>query len=346
MEAWMNTWASYPATYRQAEVQRILATIQRGGCVAVIGLSGAGKSNLLGFLARRVQVPDLEWVLLDGNRLQRVDAAGFWQLVGAGLGCGDEVSDVEAVLSQRLHNPQQRVCLVMDRFDALPKAEMELVAGNLRALRDSFKYQLGYVVGVRRALLAHSELAELFFAGMLWLGPLAQADALWSVAQFANRAGLNWPIEVQERIYQLSGGYASLLRAICEAFADGVELEEGALCFNPSVQARLNEFWADQPDAEALRLSGLEHHAWLSRRADEELTALEHRLLEALRANSGEVCEKDDLIRMVWREDQVFERGVRDDSLAQLVRRLRQKIGSQAIQTLPGRGYRLIRGNE
>jgi DNA-binding winged helix-turn-helix (wHTH) protein len=54
---------------------------------------------------------------------------------------------------------------------------------------------------------------------------------------------------------------------------------------------------------------------------------------------------KDDLIRAVWPEDRVYSTGVRDDSLAQLVRRLRQKIEAdpahpQRLQTIPGREYR------
>jgi DNA-binding winged helix-turn-helix (wHTH) protein len=36
--------------------------------------------------------------------------------------------------------------------------------------------------------------------------------------------------------------------------------------------------------------------------------------------------------------------GLRDDSLAQLIRRLRQKIGAGCIQTIPGRGYRYTAG--
>ena len=63
------------------------------------------------------------------------------------------------------------------------------------------------------------------------------------------------------------------------------------------------------------------------------------------KANAQQVCSKDDLIRAVWPEDRVYSAGVRDDSLAQLVRRLRQKIESdpahpQRLQTIPGRGYR------
>lgn len=74
-----------------------------------------------------------------------------------------------------------------------------------------------------------------------------------------------------------------------------------------------------------------------------QLTANEHRLLIYLQAHSGKVCAKDDLIRAVWSEEVIIE-GLRDDSLAQLVRRLRQKIEADPskprfIHTAPGRGY-------
>ena len=75
------------------------------------------------------------------------------------------------------------------------------------------------------------------------------------------------------------------------------------------------------------------------------LTAAEHCLLEYLRAHAGQVCAKDDLIQAVWSEDRIFQRGLRDDSLAQLIRRLRRKIEPDPdaplhILTVPGRGYR------
>jgi DNA-binding response OmpR family regulator len=76
-----------------------------------------------------------------------------------------------------------------------------------------------------------------------------------------------------------------------------------------------------------------------------QLTAKEHLLWEYFLAHPDQVCEKDDLIRAVWPEDRIFERGIRDDSLAQLIRRLREKIEPVPstplhIHTVPGRGYR------
>jgi DNA-binding winged helix-turn-helix (wHTH) protein len=59
---------------------------------------------------------------------------------------------------------------------------------------------------------------------------------------------------------------------------------------------------------------------------------------------AAEFCERDALIRAVWPEDAIYEAGVRDSSLAQLVRRLRVKVepepgAPQLIETVTGRGY-------
>jgi two-component system alkaline phosphatase synthesis response regulator PhoP len=75
-----------------------------------------------------------------------------------------------------------------------------------------------------------------------------------------------------------------------------------------------------------------------------ELTAKEHLLLEYMKTHSNEVCTKDELVHAVWPEDVIYEQGIRDESLAQLVRRLRVKIEPDPnephfIQTIPGRGY-------
>jgi hypothetical protein len=77
------------------------------------------------------------------------------------------------------------------------------------------------------------------------------------------------------------------------------------------------------------------------------LTAKEFDLLSYFLDNEGTICEKDALIRAVWPEDKVYEEGIRDDSLAQLVRRLRTKIEPDPsdptyLQTVPGRGYRFV----
>lgn len=359
----MSVWDSYPPTYRQTEVQRILSAVRAGNCAAVLGLSGAGKSNLLGFIAHRVKPPDApEFLLLDCNRLREPSAAAFLDLLAASLAGTNEAASpyLDVLLARRLAGAPGGLCLLVDRLDALPADEMGRLAGNLRALRDAFKYTLTFVIGARQPVDTASELAELFFAHTLWLGVLSPEDARWSAASYATRAGLDWNQDTLGQLVALSRGYPSLLRACCEAHAGGVALETEALRTYPAVRRRADEIWSDHPSAETLAQVGLASHPLLGAPPVAEaitrgeaaiidtstLTAAEHRLMLYFQQHAGEVCKKDDLIQSVWPEE-VHAAGLRDDSLAQLVRRLRTKIepdpsNPQHILTVAGRGYRYL----
>jgi hypothetical protein len=355
----MIVWDTYPASYRSSEVEAVLQALRAGECVSVVGLSGAGKSNLLGFIAQRVREAGLPaFILLDCNRLRQPSAAAFLDLLASQLGeadsegLGDSLSAVQRRLEKRLQESPHGVCLLVDRLDALPPEESAALAGNLRALRDAFKYALTLVVATRRPLPVDSELAELFYAHTLWLGALSREDARWSAAQYAARRGLAWEAEIVERLVDFSEGYPALLRAACEAYADGAALDSRALLAHPALQRRVEEFRRDQPSDEYLRRSGLSGHPWLRREAGQvdapaldraDLTAAELRLLQYFQAHPGQVCSKDALIGAVWPEE-IYVEGTRDDSLAQLVRRLRLKVEPdpsqpQRIKTVVGRGY-------
>ena len=339
----------YPPTYRQSEVSEICSAVQSGECVQVIGLSGAGKSNLSRFLTAQAPRPPV-FLLADCNRLKSPALNDFAALIAAA--CGADWPEntawpvLEATIGTALAHYEQGICLVLDRFEAVQSWSDSPIPANLRALRDQFKYQLTYVLTTRQPIDTHSELAELFFAHTLWLGPLSEKDAAWSIKAYAARRKVAWSEETVQAIYRLSGGYPAFLRAVCEAHASGTALEKTDLLEHPAVRRRLDEFLAQAPGAEAIECSRLDQVPLLGGHAAlQELTAKEAQLYAFLQANAQQVCSKDDLIRAVWPEDRVYSAGVRDDSLAQLVRRLRQKIESdpahpQRLQTIPGRGYR------
>ncbi len=354
----MPPWDSYPPTYRTNEIKAILNALCAGECVALVGLSGSGKSNLLGFLAHRISEGAPPWALVDCNRMTQATPAAFYGLVRRALGEPDAAESglevLETAIEARLAANAGKLCLLFDRFDALPDAIVPSIGGNLRSLRDEHKYDLTYVIASRRPPDARSELAELFFAHTLWLGPLSAQDGRWSAASYARRRGLEWDAATLDGILRLSGGYPAWLRAVCEAVADGAPLDPAELCRHPAVKLRLAEFWADEPTLEMLALSRLQGVPLLDDRParrsaahEPDLTAKELLLLDYFRAHPARVCEKDELIRAVWPEDRIFLKGVRDDSLAQLVRRLREKIeedpsSPKRIQTIPGRGYRYL----
>jgi len=237
------------------------------------------------------------------------------------------------------------LCLVFDRFDGLPLETQPALYGNLRALRDEHKYRLTYVTFTRHPLEGRSELAELFYAHTLWLGPLSESAARWAIDEYRQRSGQTWDEPVYHAILEVSGRYPSFLRAACEAVAasGGPPPEAAALRGHPAVRRRVEEFWASAVP-EDLRHSGLEGLPLLAQESN-ELTAKEALLLKYLQAHPGQVCEKDELMRAVWPEVKVYDDGLQDDSLAQLVRRLRRKIEPEPsnpshIFNVPGRGYR------
>ena len=371
----MSVWESYPPDYRSREVLQISTAVEAGESAAVVGLSGSGKSNLLGFMANRLgrkgNLPGVSqghpaFFLLDCNRLNEPSAdaqaqpkpEGLFRLALEALGYDPEKASFSALndaILQVLEN-SPGICLLLDRYDALgltgdSASPGSTLASNLRALRDRHKYELTYVIASRRPPDWRDELAELFYANTLWLGSLNESDARWNVERYAQRKNLTWSGQAVRRILQLSGGYPSLLRAVCEAYASDCPLELEPIGQHPAVRQRVEEFWADQPSQADLEASGLSGHPLLRKGRSaqkfvtDQLTAKEHQLWAYFEAHPNEVCDKDELIRAVWPEDVIFERGIRDDSLAQLIRRLREKIeplpsSPQHIHTIPGRGYR------
>jgi hypothetical protein len=246
------------------------------------------------------------------------------------------------------------LCFLFDRFELLFRLEQPALYSNLRALRDANKYSLSFVTASRKPLTPDNELSELFYNNTFWLGPLNEEDATWSVKQYSRRKGLKWHKAAIQRLIELTWGYPSFLRGACEAHADGVSLDVETMLKHPAVYRRLAEFWDDLPAKADLESCGLWGHPFLNLEKPfaatqvifdtSRLTAKEFLLLNYFQLHPEVVCEKDDLIRAVWPEDKVFEQGVRDDSLAQLVRRLRKKIEPDNatpvhVHTVPGRGY-------
>jgi hypothetical protein len=330
----------------------------------VVGLSGAGKSNFLGFLSHSRPAPALALPLVDGNRLTEVSIRAFRDLIRRSVEDSPETpaggeADLEAVLERRLAGTTGSLGILVDLSPVFGRPEglalAPEIAGMLRSLRDLHKYRLSLVIATRHPFPDRTELSELLYGRTVWLGPLSEGDARWSVEGFMRRRGLMWKVDdILPPLLTVSRGYPSFLRAACEAYADGCPLEDGELARHPAVAGRLAEFLADEPSSEEIRLAGLEGLPLLQFGPAGEvdsvrLTAKEHLLWEYLKAHPGEVCAKDDLIRSVWPEDKILERGVRDDSLAQLVRRLREKVEADPahptrIRTVPGRGYRLVEG--
>src|SRR5260221_12838599 len=226
----MSTWDAFPDNYRSTEVLAIQTAVKAGECVSVVGLSGAGKSNLLGYLAHRPasgQHP--RYVLVDGNRLSDPTPAGFLNLMRLSVEPDsawdprlDALTSLEVALGPHLADGLSfllDLSLLLDRAGHWLSGQGQGLWGNLRALRDRNKFDVSYVIAIRHRLPRDNELAELFFGHTLWLGPLSEPDARWNVNRYAERTGQQWSPAQVEAILAVSGGYPSLRRCVCEACA-------------------------------------------------------------------------------------------------------------------------------
>jgi DNA-binding winged helix-turn-helix (wHTH) protein len=430
-----SSWGAFPATYRQREVGQIATWIDACESGLVVGLSGAGKSNVLGFVAHRLARRDtLLCPLLDLNRLPEPTLAAFLrQLLAAlddaaaeqlpaeaqgrlkaatdnGLAQTDAFllgRSVEAALNLLCGEMKLRTVILMDRFDVALEHMPPAFYNNLRAWRDVHKARLTYIVAARRDwpdwpnLPALSEFTDLVAGRTCWVGALAPDDVRWNLERFAGEKS-TYPRprkqrgKLVERMTELSGGHAGLLKTLWAAGAGREEKTPGEWAKHNGVRRQCQELWNDLPVTvqEALRSwqaggaksfllsTGLsdgsdgEPHltssvfaAFVREQAgissgvllrDEatgqvyrggiklpvELTPQEDKLLAYLLEHPGEVCDKDALAEAVWPDDVRVE-GIRDDRLAQLVRRLRDKVEPDPhlpryIVPVWGRGYRLI----
>jgi len=369
-----SQWDEYPTSYREREIQQVLAAVQAGESASLVGLSGAGKSNVMGFSANRVAQlhPQHRFALVDCNRLTERNNPALFRLMRRTISSqedfialsalGDEFEALDISINKALAQTP-KLTFLLDRFDDLilpqPQSDVKPQVGalfnNLRALRDGHKFALTFVTATRRPLSDYTELAELFYAHTIWLGPLSESDARWNVARYAKRKDLAWDKKVADALIVASRGYPSLLRAASEAYAAGAALDLKSLSDHPATLSRIKEFWADQPNDAEIAASGLSDNPMLFAQQPKrlptfdttKLTAKEKLLLDFLMAHPEQVCDKDDVIRAVWPEDKIIEKGIRDDSIAQLVRRLREKIepdpaSPRYVLTVPGRGYRFV----
>ena len=184
-----RAWESYSATFCAGEMEVLVNWIRAGQSGSVMGLPGAGKSNLLSFLSHRPDVVaqylkdsslKLAVVQVDLNSLPGNDLATFYRVILRSLyEASVQLAAIEKSLFETVETlyrkieektdpfltqsalretllsfqaREARLVLVMDPFDQFCRTAPTLVLDNLRGLRDGFKTTLVYIVGLRHEL--------------------------------------------------------------------------------------------------------------------------------------------------------------------------------------------------
>ena len=283
----MSSWDAFPATYRQREVAQIAAWIDAGDSGLIVGLSGAGKSNVLGFVAHRSLPlsPPLGGMkggailrpLLDLNRLPEPTLAAFLrQLLAAfddaaagqlaaeaqaqlkaitdkGLAQTDAFllgRSVEAALNFLCSEMKLRAVILMDRFDVALEHLPSAFYNNLRAWRDAHKARLTYVVAARRDWPDWPNLPALSEFTDLIAGRTCWVGALApdDVRWNLERFGGERPNKkLVERMTALSGGHAGLLKTLWAAGAGREEKAPVEWAGQSGVRRQCQELWDDLP---------------------------------------------------------------------------------------------------
>jgi hypothetical protein len=250
-----RSWQAYQPTYRAEQVKTLAGWILTGVSGTVVGLAGAGKSNLLGFLCHRPEVlqsylpPDAGPVALvpvDLNNLPSNALATFYRVILRSFyetrdrfdpALRQAISDLyqenraardpfltQSGLRELLFQFQaqgMRVALVLDRFDKFCHEATPQMLDTLRGLRDSFKDTLCYVVGTRQEVAylfdpdALGEMYEILDTHVCWVGPMNETDARQLIAEEVHAAPSPPNDDDVAHLLALTGGYPALLKAAC-----------------------------------------------------------------------------------------------------------------------------------
>lgn len=245
---------SLPLDFRAETVEPILRQVAAGNSCSVIGIGSVGKSNLMRFLQR--QDVHQKWlgdagttflfVYVDTNKMLKLSLWGLWELMLHQLvieltNRGTDFAVLQSV--EKLHTSvaeskprylavryldravglvcsqlEMRPVFLIDEFDELCRTMPTRGFAMLRALRDDYKYRLGYVVATRLELRRLREAAQMeAFEELLtpfWLGPYKEKDAYAVLDWLQGEHNVTLDEKTVNQIVEVTGSHPGLLRAV------------------------------------------------------------------------------------------------------------------------------------
>ena len=301
----------YPITYRAEIVGRLIPAIEHGNSVAIVGLAGVGKSNLITFL----QQPEVLRYYLPSSQADRTHFLHLHclpgdqpreQLFGAiaqmllalalrlQLTPPNLPDSLEAQQKARLllnllcvdHN--QRIVLVWDEFDALLRNQTHDFAEVLRSLRDEQRTSgnLVYVTIThvlpqlirKEASFKTGKFFELVKNQIYPLSAYNRADCESMLDALLRQAGQ--PVTdltpvVRGNLYAMTGGHSSLLKAVYDALSPNFSLARldgrQLVAQNGEVRGVCEKIWRHLHRDERQALGQIVHGGVLPATAEEYL---------------------------------------------------------------------------
>lgn len=252
-----NTTRRYQATFRQNEIELIIRFARRGESLALVGLAGSGKSNIVNFLREideqasvlKQDVSRLHFPIVDTTYWEETPVS-LWKIMLEALNQAIEnlspppdaqkiipISEEERVLNllrSRLEwlcqDMEHQVMFVLDDFDAAletgPLAMLERLNGlRSEGNREALSYllftkRLPHVLGRSYNLENESKFYDLFRHHIYALEPYTAEDAYQMLKHLNEVAGNPLRERDLAEIRQLAGGHARLLKIVFDIWAD------------------------------------------------------------------------------------------------------------------------------
>jgi DNA-binding winged helix-turn-helix (wHTH) protein len=298
----MSAETAYPLTYREAEVRRVFRRLEGGESCCLVAAAGAGTLNFLRFLQRgdvQRRYLSLErgaycLVLVDLNALAELSEWAVYELLlhaslaemgGMPLPASilertedfyrQVVLSKDRLLGQRyFERTVQAICqhadlrlvFLVDRLDRIFDRLDSLFFLSLRALRDTFKYRLCFVVTsladltrVRENLAEVEDFYLLFSRNVCGLPPYGGEDARSMLESLAERLGARPGEEEAGWLIDVTGGHPRLLKTLFWAYHEGrlhpTQTPPARLLDDPGVWAECSRLWQglDEDEQETMR---------------------------------------------------------------------------------------------
>jgi DNA-binding winged helix-turn-helix (wHTH) protein len=174
---------------------------------------------------------------------------------------------IEQSLEGLCEQPDRRIILLFDEFDTAFATLEPSIFRYLRAIRDKHKDQLIYLLittqdldDLRTDLTALEHFYRLVNRNTVYLGPYDEADARQMIHYLSAQRALELTVAETTRVIQLSGGHASLIKAILSLLWETNEksmLAGDTLERKPKIQAECQRVWASLSSSEQKTLCAL-----------------------------------------------------------------------------------------
>lgn len=250
----------YPITFRVEIVERLMPAIQHGSSVAIVGLAGVGKSNLITFL----QQPEVIRYYLPASQANRTHFLHIHclpghqpreqlfgtiaqMLVALALRLQwtppalpttlDAYQQLRLILDFLCKEKEQRIVLVWDEFDALLRGQASDFAEVLRSLRDeqrasgnlvyvTITHLLPQIIGQEDSFKT-GKFFELVKDQIFPLPAYNRADCESMLDALLRQQNL--PLDeinpvVRGTLYAMTGGHSDLVKAVFDALCPNFSL--------------------------------------------------------------------------------------------------------------------------